>query len=68
MWIGTESLVGRMTERDAAEFIREHARELARIARAKGLDVLSYILEQAVEEAALVVKACESRNGGLGSI
>jgi len=53
-----------MTERDAAEFIREHARELARIARAKGLDVLGYILEQAVEEAALVVKAHESRNGG----
>ena len=60
-------MVRRMTERDAAEFIREHARELARIARAKGLDVLGYILEQAVEEAALVVKTYESRNGGLGS-
>jgi hypothetical protein len=45
-----------MTDREAAEFIMEHAKELALIARASGLDVLGYLLEQAAEEAALVVK------------
>jgi hypothetical protein len=51
-----------MTDREAAEFIAEHARELARLARATGLDVLGYILEQAAEEAELVLKG--QSNGG----
>jgi hypothetical protein len=53
-----------MTQREAAEFIAEHARELARIARDKGLDVLGYILEQAAEEATLLVKTYDGGNGG----
>jgi hypothetical protein len=36
-----------MTEREAAEFIADHARELAQVARAAGLDVLRHILERA---------------------
>ena len=54
-----------MTDREAAEFIAEHAKELARLARASGLDVLGYILEQAAEEADLVLKG--QGNGGAGS-
>jgi len=50
-----------MTHREAAEFIVEHARELARLARASGLNTLGYILEQAAEEAARVLK---QGNGG----
>jgi len=46
-----------MTDREAAEFIAEHARELARIARRAGLNVLGNILEQAAEEAESVVNA-----------
>jgi hypothetical protein len=54
-----------MTDREAAEFIADHAKELARLARATGLHVLGYILEQAAEEADLVLKG--QGNGGAGS-
>ncbi len=46
-----------MTEREAAEFIADHARELAQVARAAGLDVLSQMLDRAADEAQSVVDA-----------
>lgn len=52
-----------MTDREAAEFIAEHARELARLARATGLSVLGYILEQAAEEADLLLKGHNGAGG-----
>jgi hypothetical protein len=45
----------RMTDREAAEFIADHARELAQVARAAGLDVLSQLLDRAADEAQCVV-------------
>jgi hypothetical protein len=47
-----------MTDREAAEFIADHAKELARIARAAGFNLLGDILEKAAEEAAQTVKSC----------
>jgi hypothetical protein len=52
-----------MTEREAAEFIADHVRELAQVARAAGLDLLSHILERAADEAQSVVDA-HSDGGG----
>lgn len=46
-----------MNEREAAEFIADHAKELARIARATGLTALGHILERAAEDAESVVNA-----------
>jgi len=45
-----------MTDREAAEFIADHAKELARIARAAGLNRLGEMLEKAAEEAAQIIK------------
>jgi hypothetical protein len=45
-----------MTDREAAEFIADHAKELARLARAAGLSLLGDILDKAAEEAALIIK------------
>jgi hypothetical protein len=50
-----------MTDREAAEFIADHAKELARIARAAGFSLLGDILEKAAEEAALIIKSCGPR-------
>jgi len=47
-----------MTDREAAEFIADHAKELARIARAAGFTALGDLLEKAAEEAALAIKSC----------
>jgi hypothetical protein len=55
-----------MTDREAAEFIADHAKQLARLARATGLNVLGYILEQAAQEADLVLKG--QSNGGVGGV
>jgi len=52
----------RMTDREAAEFIADHARELAQVARTAGLDVLSQMLDRAADEAQSVVDA--HGNGG----
>jgi hypothetical protein len=52
----------RRTEREAAEFIADHARELAQVARAAGLDVLGQMLDRAADEAQSVVDA--HGNGG----
>ena len=45
-----------MTDREAAEFIADHAKELARIARAAGFGALGDILDKAADEAALIIK------------